>query len=56
MLQLEKPSIRFGNLDKYSKGYWGQRSPKIIQGHLRSLSVKNKIIAIPHMLLNYSKT
>ena len=56
MLQLEKPSIRFGHLDTYSKGYWGQRSPKVIQGHLRSLSVKNKIIAIPHILLNYSKT
>ena len=26
----------------------GQRSPKVIQGHLESLSVKNKIIAIPH--------
>ena len=33
-----------------------QRSPKVIQGHLESLSVKNKIIAIPHAFLNYSKT
>ena len=56
MFKLERPSIRFSHLDKCSKGYWGQRSPKVIQGHLRSLSVKNKIIAIPHTLLNYSKT
>ena len=50
-------NIRFQHLDILcSKAYWGQRSPKVIQGRLRSRSVKNKIIAIPHILLNYSKT
>ena len=48
MFQLETPNIGFEHLAICSKGYWGQRSPKIIQGHLGSLSVKNKLIAIPH--------
>ena len=56
MFQLETPNIRFKHWAICSKGYWGQRSPKIIQGHLRSLGVKNKIIAITLILLNYSKT
>ena len=56
MFQLETPNIRFKHLDICSKGYWGQRSPKVIQSHLGSLSVKNKIIAIPHILLIYSKS
>ena len=56
MFQLETTNIIFEYLERCSKGYWGQWSPKVIQGHLRSLSVKNKIIAIPHILLNYSKT
>ena len=47
MFQLETPNIRFKHRDICSKEYWGQRSPKVIQGHLGSLSVKNKIIAIP---------
>ena len=50
MFHLETTNIRFEHLDICSKGYWGQRSPKVIKGHLRSLSVKNKIIAIPHIL------
>ena len=56
MFQLEATNIRFEPLAICSKGCWGQKSPKVIQGHLGSLSVKNKIIAIPHMLLNYNKT
>ena len=47
MFQLETPNIILKHLDISSKGYWGQRSPKVIQGHLGSISVKNKIIAIP---------
>ena len=50
MFQIEAPNIGFEHLAKSSKGYWGQRSPKIIQGHLGSLSVKNKIMAMPHIL------
>ena len=46
MFQLETTNIRFEHLDKCSKGYSGQRSPKVIQGHLGSLSLENKIIAI----------
>ena len=56
MFQLETPNIKFKHLDICSKGYWDQRSPKVIQSHLGSLSVKNKIIAIPHILLIYSKS
>ena len=52
MFQLETPHIRFKHLDICSNGYCGS---KVIQGHLESLSVKNKIIAIPHAFLNYSK-
>ena len=48
MFQLETTNIRFKHLDICSKGYWGQSSPRVIQGHLGSLSLKNKIIAIPH--------
>ena len=47
MFQLETPNIRLKHLDICSKGHWGQRSSKVIQGHLGPLSVKNKIIAIP---------
>ena len=56
MFQLETTNIRLEHLDICSKECWGQKSPKVIQGHLGSLSVKNKIIAIPHILLNYNKT
>ena len=56
MFQLETANIRFDHLVIFSKGCWGQKSPKVIQGHLGSLSVKNKIVAIPHILLNYNKT
>ena len=56
MFQLETPNTRIEHLAICSKGYWGQISPKVIQGHLGSLTVKNKIIAIPRTLLNYSKT
>ena len=56
MFQLETINIRFEHLAICSKGCWGHKSPKVIQGHLGSLNVKNKIIAIPHILLNYSKT
>ena len=56
MFQLQTPNIRFEHLDICSKGHWGQRSPKIIPGHLGSLIVKNKIVAMPYILLNYSKT
>ena len=55
MFQLETPNIRFKHLAICSKGYCGQRSQKVIQGYLGSLSVKNKKIAIPHILFNYSK-
>ena len=34
----------------------GRMSPNVIQGHLGSLSLKKKILAIPHTFLNYSKT
>ena len=53
MFQLQTPSIRFGHLDKCSKGYWGQRSPEVTQGHQGSLSVKNIKIEISHKLLNF---
>ena len=56
MFQLEITNIRFEHLAICSKGCWGQKSSKVIQGHLGSLSVKNKIIAISHILLNYNKT
>ena len=56
MFQLEITNFKFEHLVICCKGCWGQRSPKIIQGHLMSLSVKSKIIAIPHILLNYDKT
>ena len=56
MFQLETPNTRFEYLVICSKGYWCQMSPKVIQGHLGSRSVKNKIIAIPRTRLNYSKT
>ena len=32
MFQLETTNVRFEHLD-CSKGYWGQRSSKVIQGH-----------------------
>ena len=38
MFQLETANIRFENLGTCSKGYWGQRSLEVIQGHLGSLS------------------
>ena len=41
MFQLEAANIRFEPLAICSKGCWGQKSPKVIQGHLGSLSVKN---------------
>ena len=53
MFQLETPNIRFKLLDIFSKGFWGQGSPMVIQGHLGSLSAKNKIIAIPPRYLNF---
>ena len=56
MFQLETTNIKFEHLVICCKGCWGQKSPKVIQGHLGSLRVKNKIIAIPHILLNYNKT
>ena len=56
MFQLETTNITFEHLDLCSKGCCGQKSPKVIQSHLGSLSVKNKIIAIPHILLNYNKS
>ena len=56
MFQIETANNRFEHLVICSKGCWGQKSPKVIQGHLGSLSVKNKIIAIPHKFLNYNKT
>ena len=52
MFQLETSNIRFKHRDIYSNGNCGERSPKVIQGHLGSLSVKNKLIAIPHTHLN----
>ena len=42
MFQIETPNIRFKHLSICSKGYWGQRSPEVVQGHLGSLTVKNK--------------
>ena len=55
MFHLETPNIRFNHLVICSKGYWGHRSPKVIQGRLGSLSVQNKIIAIPHTFLIIAK-
>ena len=55
MFQLQTPNIRFEHVDTCSKGYWGQRSPEVIQGHQGSLRVKNKKIAISHKLLNFEK-
>ena len=52
MFQLEIANIRFKHRVICSKGYWGSRSPKVIQGHLGSLIAKNKIIEIPPILLN----
>ena len=56
MFQVETANIRFKHRAICSKDYWGHRSPNVIQGHLGSLSVKNKISVIPHIRLNYSKT
>ena len=56
MFQLQAPNIRFNHLDTCFKGYWVQRSPKVIQGHQGSLSVKNIKIAISHKLLNFEKS
>ena len=42
MFQLETTNIRFEHLGICSKGCWGQKSPKVIQGHLGSVSVKIK--------------
>ena len=42
MFQLETANIRFEHLAIYSKDCWGQKSPKVIQGHLGLLSVKIK--------------
>ena len=50
MFQLQTQNIRFKHLDECSKGYWGQRSSEVIQGHQGSLSVKNKNIEISHKL------
>ena len=50
MFHLKNKNIRFEHLDICSKGCLGQKSPKVIQGHLGSLSVKNKITEIPHRL------
>ena len=50
MFQLQTPNIRIKHLDNSSKGYWGQRSPEVIQGHQGSLSDKNRKIAISHKL------
>ena len=55
MFQLETPNIRLKHLHICSNGYWDQRSPKVIQGHLGSLSVKNKIIAISQRFYFLSK-
>ena len=55
MFQLETTNVRFEHLAIYSKGCWGQKSPKVIQGHLGSLSVKNKIISISHTQLIIAK-
>ena len=40
MFQLETTNIRFEHFPICSKGCWGQKSSKDIQGHLGSLSVK----------------
>ena len=56
MFQLETENIKFEHLVICCKGCLGQKSPKVIQGHLGSPSVKNKIIAILHIPLNYNKT
>ena len=53
MFQLQTPNIRFKHLDKCSKGYWGQRSRGVTQGHQGLLSVKNKKIKISHKFLNF---
>ena len=53
MFQLQTPNIRFKHLDKCSKGYLGQGSAEVLQGHQGSLSVKNKEIAISHKLINF---
>ena len=56
MFQLETTNIRFEHLDICSKGYWGQRSPKVIQGHLGSNKNNNKIIAIPQRFYIFFQT
>ena len=53
MFQVETANVRFKYMDTCSKGHWGQRSPKVIQGHQVSLIVKNKEIAISHKLANF---
>ena len=40
MFQLETTNIKFEHLVICCKGCWGQKSPKVIQGHLVSLIVK----------------
>ena len=53
MFQLQTPNIRFKHLYTCSKGFWGQRSTEVIQGHQGSPSVKKKEIAISHKLLHF---
>ena len=55
MFQIETPNIRFKHLAICSKGYWGQQSPEVIQGHQGSLNVKNKKNAISYRLFHFLK-
>ena len=50
MFELETPNIIFNYRAIFSKGCWGQSSPKFIQGHLGSLSVKNNLLLLNFIL------
>ena len=55
MFQLQTPNNKFKHLDKCFRGYLGQRSPEVPQGHQGSRSVKHKKSKISYKLLNFRK-
>ena len=53
MFQLQTPNIRFKHMDTRFKGYWGQRSTKVIQGKCS----KNGVLVsmVTHFWSKYKK-
>ena len=56
IFQLETPNVSFKHVNRGSKGYWGQRSPIIVQGHRKSPSAKSIKIAISDTLFHFYKS